>query len=139
MKTRKKFRVVGGVRYGLIESSMVREHILSMADKEWDPEDFVRSGKDLRNATWRLEKVRVQSVRMRAELIRSRGFQDDLRPRIGRVLKMIQAGRSIPPLVLRGEDLRIFDGYARLHALRQLGVAECLAYVGHRKSNRETG
>jgi len=68
--------VVGGVRFGLIEPSMVREHILSMADKEWDPEDFVRSGKDLRNATWKLEKVRVRSVRMRAELIRSRGVPE---------------------------------------------------------------
>ncbi len=137
MKTREKFRVVGGIRYGLIEPSVVREHILSMADQEWDPEDFARSGKDLRNATWKLEKVKVQSVRMHTELMRSREFRNDLRLRIGRVLKLIKRGGSIPPLVLRGKDLLIFDGYAGLHALRQLGATECLAYIWHRSPMRE--
>ncbi len=32
--------------------------------------------------------------------------------------------------VAGGNDLLIFDGYARLHALRQLGIDKCLAYVG---------
>lgn len=136
---RKKSEVLGGVRYRLIKPSKIREHILSMANNEWDPEDFIHYGEDLRKATWKLERVRIEKVRMRPELIRSRDFRKELRPRIANHLNLIKAGRPMPPLVLRGEDFLIFDGYARLHALRHLGAEECLAYVGRKRSDHGPG
>ena len=36
----------------------------------------------------------------------------------------------IEPIVVRGRDMVVYDGYARLHALKQLGKRNVLAYVG---------
>lgn len=101
-----------------------------MADKEWDPEDFDKYGEELQSAVWGLVIVEVQDVKEHPEIIRSEEFLTDLRPRIQTVSKLIREGKPIPPLILRGKDHLIFDGYARLHALRALGVKKCLAYVG---------
>lgn len=111
-----KIRAVASVKYSLLAPPRVREYILAMADKEWDPEDFVRHGQDLLRATWRLETAKVRNVRMRPDLMRSPAFQNELRPRIGHQLKLIKVGQPIHPLVLRGKDLLIFDGFARLPA-----------------------
>ena len=48
--------------------------------------------------------------------------------------KELFAGKIvIPPLILRGNDLFIFDGYARYHFFKDIGIKRCLAYVNHRK------
>ena len=54
---------------------------------------------------------------MRAELLVSEEFQANLKDRIATQIGLIRARTAIRPLVLRGGDLFLFDGYARAHML----------------------
>ena len=131
---RSETRTVAGVKYALIDPRKVRDYVLSIAEKEWDPEDFEKFGEDLRQAKWRLRIVRVQDIKAQPALMRSEEFLRDLRPRIEAVSKRITERKPIPPLILERDSL-VFDGYARLHALKDSGVKKCLAYVGVRRSH----
>ena len=66
---------------------------------------------------------------MRPELLASERFQAELKGRIAIQIGLIRERTPIPPLVMRGGDLFLFDGYPRTHALKALGVPLCLAYV----------
>ena len=123
--------IVEGVAYDVItEPAAVERHVRAMADEEWDPEDFEKFGEDLRGQRWTLERVLVADVRPQQALLDSPVFRADVGPRIATQRRLRAEGVPIPPLVLRGRDKLIFDGYARWHLFRELGVRACLAYVG---------
>lgn len=127
-----QIRTLSGIKYEALVPSRVRHHVLSVAGQEWDPEDFEEFGDDLRKSVWRIEVVEVRRIKKLGRLMRSKRFLKELRPRIKTVSKFMAQGRAIPPLILRGSDYLVFDGYARLYALRSLGAEKCLAYVGRK-------
>ncbi|MEE4298082.1 MAG: hypothetical protein V2J24_01455 [Pseudomonadales bacterium] len=122
---------VDGIEYEVLdEPEQIEGYVLRVADEEWDPEDFDDFGADLHGKSWSLERVAVARVRPQNTLLASPEFQADVQPRIAAQRCMHRRGEAIPPLILRGADLLIFDGYARWHLFRELGISTCLAYVG---------
>jgi hypothetical protein len=128
----KQIKELEEVKYQVLPANQVNEYIQNMAKDEWEPEDYELYGEDLNKSEWKLEEVELDQITMRADLLASEEFIKDVEPRIENQLKIIPTGVAIPPLILRGSDLLIFDGYARTNALRKLGKKKCLAYVGHR-------
>jgi hypothetical protein len=128
----KQIKELEKVNYQILPANEVSEYIQNMAKEEWGPEDFELYGDDLNKSEWKLEEIELDKITMRADLLASEEFMKDVEPRIENQLKIIPAGIAIPPLVLRGSDLLIFDGYARTNALKKLGKNKCFAYVGHR-------
>lgn len=127
-------RVLDGITYRLIPDNDIRDYILEMADNEWDPEDFDMYGDELHQSDWELQEITLDHIQPNAELLASKKFQQDLQPRIKNQFELFKQGVSIPPLVLRGKDLLIFDGYARYHFLKQSGKTKTLGFVSKPRS-----
>jgi hypothetical protein len=128
---------VDGIEYDVLtDPEAIEAFVLRMADEEWDPEDFDAFGADLVGQTWSLEQVPVTVIKPQQALLDSPEFQDDVQPRIAAQRRIHRSGGSVPPLVLRGGDYLIFDGYARWHFFREQGVRRCLAYVGRKGTGR---
>lgn len=121
-----------GVRYRLLSGDKVREFVLGMANAEWEPHDFETYGDDSLYSVWELREVELEQIKPNEKLLASPQFQEDLKPRIAEIKTLLQNSQAIPPLILRGSDLLIFDGYARYQALKDQGNRKCLAYVGKR-------
>ena len=120
---------VSGVVYEVADGDAIAAWIWEMANKEWEPDDFDKWGQDLLASEWSVQVVPVAAITMRPELLASAEFQAELLVRVETQIGLIRDRTPIPPLVLRGGDLFLFDGYARTHALKALGVSQCLAYV----------
>ena len=118
-----------GVTYEVLPDSEIAARVRSMASEEWEPEDFEKWGQDIFVSVWSVQVVPVSEIKMRPELLASQEFQADLKNRIATQIGLIRAHKPIPPLMLRGGDLFLFDGYGRANALRALGIAVCVAYV----------
>lgn len=59
-------------------------------------------------------------------------FINSLNLRKERMKKLFNEKTPVPPLILRGSDMLIFDGYARSNTLKHMGIKKCLAYVSHK-------
>lgn len=131
MKTR-KYKIVDGVPYVLVNETNVRDSIIAIANKEWEPEDFTRYGTDLKESQWKLEIVSINKIKEQTHLMASKTFQADLKKRIVIQRKLYAKQTPLSPIVLRGSDYLIFDGYARIYFLKGLGIKHVLAYVGYK-------
>lgn len=129
-------RIVDGVTYILVPTEQIRKYIIGVCEKEWDPNDFITYNKDLYGSEWKLEEIDLAKIIPNKTLLKSDVFQKDLRPRLRKQKELYATKKPIPPLILRGSDLLIFDGYARYHLLKELGVKKCLAYVGYTSRNK---
>ena len=119
-----------GTRYRVLtDEAEIQEYVLAVCEKEWSLEDFDGYGKDLYGQTWRLNKTKVADILPQKELLESERFIADVTPRIAKQRELYRNGVAIPPLILRGKDYFIFDGYARWHMFKELGVDRCLAYT----------
>lgn len=130
--------VLETVRYGVIEDAdEIERYVLATCDEEWDPDDFVEFGQDLYDHCWELRQVPVSEIQTLKHQLESPAFIADVTPRIEQQRKLHRDGEVIPPLILRGHDYLIFDGYARWHLFHEIGAKECLAYVssGRRITN----
>jgi len=125
-------RDCNGLKYRLLGDDKIREFVLDVANAEWEPYDFEEYGDDLRYSVWELREVELEQIEPNEELLASPNFQEDLKPRIAEIKALLQNAQAIPPLILRGSDFLIFDGYARYQAFKDLGIRKCLAYVGMR-------
>jgi hypothetical protein len=119
-----------GVTYRLLRADEVREFVLGVANAEWEPRDFEAYGDDLLHSDWELREIELEQIKPNEILLASFDFQEDLKPRIAEIKMLLQDSQAIPPLILRGSDFLIFDGYARYQALKDQGIRKCLAYVG---------
>jgi hypothetical protein len=124
-------RYCNGVKYEVLDKDDVRRFVLSVARAEWESHDFDKYGRDLNESTWDVQEVDVQRIKPNEQLLSSPEFKEDLKHRIDEVMKLMRTDQAIPPLILRGSDLLIFDGYARYKAFLTLRIGKCLAYVGH--------
>lgn len=127
-----KHKIVNGISYLLKEKSKIRPYILDIAAKEWEPEDFINYGEDLNQSQWKLKIVSIPKIKEQLKLITSQTFQADLTKRVATQKKLHAKRTPLSPIIIRGSDFLIFDGYARVHFLKTLGVKRVLAYVGYR-------
>ena len=141
-------RALHGVSYWVIEDpSEIAELINSNVRKEWETDmaghedEQDRAWLDgLRRRTWSLETVNLGDVRLNERTMDYRDrrtgyvFRKELEKRV-RVMKdqLGRFGMVIWPLVLRGEDHLLMDGYCRFHTLLELNSGEAYAYVGSLK------
>ena len=123
---------INGITYKISPPEKVREYVLSICEKEWSVIDFSEHEYDLYQSTWKLEEVTVSNITVNDSLLAQEKFQKDLTPRIEKQRELFKLKEPIPPLILRGRELFIFDGYARYHLFKELNIKKCLAYVGHR-------
>ena len=127
---------VGEITYRTYRnSSEIELYVVKTCEEEWDADDFKSFGEDLYNNAWQLQVVDVESINVQNNLLNSPEFIADVTPRIEVQRKLFESGVPIPPLILRGKDHLIFDGYARWHLLNEKSITQCLAYVS---SVRET-
>lgn len=126
-----------GIRYRIHKKEMVRDYVLTVAKKEWDPRDFELDGDNLVSSVWVLREVPVAKVKPNENLLASPEFQKDLGHRIQEVRRLLRKGKPIPPLILRGSDLLVFDGYARWRVMLEMRATHCLAYVGETPPRRK--
>jgi hypothetical protein len=126
-------RILEGVQYILLAHDRIRAYVTKVCEEEWDPPDFGAYGPDLYESEWGLEKVPVRRIAVNEELLARDSFQREVAPRIARQEELRKARTPIPPLILRGRDKLILDGYARYHMLKRAAIARCFAYVGHRR------
>jgi len=79
---------------------------------------------------WSVQTLKISNVKLWKPLMDDPAFLSDLEKRVEAQKKRISMDELIEPIVVRGRDMVIYDGYARLHALKQLGKQKVLAYVG---------
>ncbi|MDP3883133.1 MAG: hypothetical protein Q8Q48_03710 [Candidatus Staskawiczbacteria bacterium] len=122
-------KVLEGVTYNILEEDQIEAYVRRIAKEEWSFNDFEECEKDL-SLNWALEEVRVSDIKPNEELLKTEKFQLDLKPRIIKIRDLLNNNQAVPPLILRGLDYFIFDGYARYHVLKEKRIEKCLAYVG---------
>ena len=119
-----------GIEYVVLENPIdIETYVVATCEEEWDPEDFGNVGPDLYDQNWSLNEVSVKDISVHEQQLKSPAFVEDVTPRIDTQRKLYEHKVPIPPLILRGRDLLIFDGYARWHLFKELGVSKCLAYI----------
>lgn len=119
-----------GIHYLALEASdEIEKYVLAICEEEWSLEDFDEYGPDLYNQKWELTEVEVKQILPQQQLLHSPKFIADVTPRIAKQRELHANGIAIPPLILRGKDLFLFDGYARWHFFNEIEVHHCLAYT----------
>jgi len=125
-----KVVMLEGVRYRVMEESDIKDHLFRALLAEWGREAFDEELPDMDRWSWKVETIRISDIKLWDELMGDAAFISELEERIKVQKDLISRGEDIEPIVIRGRDMVIYDGYARLHALKQLGKDAVLAYVG---------
>jgi hypothetical protein len=121
------------ITYNILPPDKVTQYVINVCEKEWTENDFPLYGEDLYKSTWQLEEVSLSDINIDKSLLENEDFQKRLKPRVAKQYELLNEKKPIPPFILRGRDYLIWDGYARYHFLKELGVKKCLAYVGRRE------
>ena len=127
-------RTIEGITYRILPPNEVRRYVLDICKKEWAENDFLVYGNDLYKSAWETEEILISKISVNNSLLMNEEFKKDLLPRIEKQQELHKTKTAIPPLILRGNDLLIFDGYARYHYFKNLEIEKCLAYVGRRNT-----
>ena len=138
-------RKLEGITYWVIEDpEEIRELVCDNIRKEWEAD--IAEQKDHEGGTWlgtiqardwRLEEIGLVKIRLSAAVMdyaneeTGYNFRKRLEERKRTLEREINRfGAVIRPLVLRGEDMQLMDGYCRYHVLHDRGIAKALSYVG---------
>jgi len=136
-------RKLDGISYWVIEDpDEIHEFINTQIRKEWtqhakdegrDPQDDAWL-QALSKRKWRLEILELGHIKPNPyEFIPATGynFEERLAKR-GQHLReaVVTYGSVIWPVVIRGEDMQLVDGYSRFTTLEALNVPRIYAYVG---------
>ena len=139
MATRTLRRLQGITYWVINDREEIRRFINSNIKKEWERDnqkDGVDSRKDgwllsLPKREWRTTVLGTSKARLDPSMMSREAFTTRLRQRSEELRRSIsEYGVVIWPIVVRGEDCELRDGYCRLAALRSLGVSKVMAYVG---------
>jgi hypothetical protein len=131
------------VTYWVIEnSSEIHEFINTEIRKEWtqDAKDEGRDPRDdawlraLQQRKWQLMILELSDIKPNPyEFIPRAGynFEERLAKRSQQLRKAVETyGSVIWPVIVRGEDMQLVDGYCRFTALKAMNVPRIYAYVG---------
>ena len=138
-------RRLEGVAYWVInDRKEIRKFINTNIRREWEEDnksDGVDSRKDdwllsLSRREWRLQTVRMDVVRLNPAMMARSSFIAELNQRSREMRRSIVSyGIVIWPLVIRGEDRELKDGYCRFTTLRNMGIRKVFAYIGSMPTN----
>ena len=133
-------RRLSGVTYWVLRDPVeIWSYINSNVTKEWeedDRDDGVDPEADgwllsLPRRGWSLRALEVGAIRLDPETMSRDGFVARLEERSDELLRCVTLyGAVIWPLVVRGEDTMLMDGYCRFSTLEKMGTRRALAYVG---------
>ncbi len=142
----KVLRALDGISYWVLEDPVeIRELVNVSIRKEWESDDR-HMGKDpkenqwlrsLASRSWRLETSPMEAVKLNQEIMSFKDdktgydFSESLQKRKTKLKReMEEYGAIIRPVILRGEDMQLMDGYCRFTTLSEMRVPRVLAYVG---------
>ena len=78
-----------------------------------------------------MQVIGIDSVRLNHETMAREAFTTRLEERSDELRRVLsEYCVVIWPLVIRGEDFEMKDGYCRYTTLRKMGVRKALAYIG---------
>jgi hypothetical protein len=133
-------RRLQGITYWVInDPDEVYRFINSNVRGEWERDnqkDGVDSRRDewlvsLPRRKWRLRILETSRIRLDPSTIASEVFTTRLEQRSEEMRRNISEYHiAIWPLVIRGEDFELRDGYCRLAALKSLRINKVMSYVG---------
>ena len=136
-------RKLNGITYWAIEDpNEIHEFINTQIRQEWiqDAKDEGRNPLDdawlqtLPQRKWRLEILELVNIKPNPyEFIPQTGynFEERLAKRGQQLRKAVETyGSVIWPIVIRGEDMQLVDGYCRFTTLKAMSVPRIYAYVG---------
>ncbi len=139
-------RRLEGITYWVIENQdEIREFVNSNLRREWeaDVRDSGGSPREdpwlltLPKRNWRLETLDTKVVRLNPDIVNYKDppsgydFEESLTRRTKELRRAIEDyGSVIWPVVVRGEDLELADGYCRLATLKEKGISRTYAYIG---------
>ena len=139
-------RRLQGITYWVIEDpAEIADFINSNIRKEWEA-DLRSVGRDPREdpwlqtlyrSKWRLEVVDADRIVLNPDIMnyvdteRGYRFQESLAKRRKELRSVMETYRAVIwPVILRGEDMLLADGYCRLTTLQEIGISQVYAYLG---------
>jgi hypothetical protein len=139
-------RRLHGISYWILDNPEdIREFINMNLRREWEA-DAVSEGRDsksdpwlhsLPHTRWLLAIVNVETIKRNPNIVNyvnpdsGYDFSKSLVKRTENLRRAIeQADAVIWPLVVREEDMQLFDGYCRLATLREMKIPQAYAYLG---------
>ncbi len=136
-------RKLDGITYWVIEDpNEIHEFMNTQIRQEWiqDAKDEGRDPQDdtwlhaLPQLKWRLEILELDNIKPNpCEFIPRTGynFEERLAKRGQQLREAVETyGSVIWPVVIRGEDMQLVDGYCRFATLKAMNVPRIYAYVG---------
>jgi len=139
-------RRLEGVSYWVIDDpDAINDFVNSVVRKEWeaDARSEHRDPKDdpwlttLARRKWHLEITDMSRINLDPDIMnyvdpeRGYAFSESLERRSAELRRNMEAGAVVlSPLIVRGEDYRLVDGYCRYTTLKAMGVRRTFAYVG---------
>jgi len=139
-------RRLEGITYWVIEDpDGIYDYINTEIQKEWeadaqsehrDPNDDLWLG-TLSQRKWSLEIMEIERIKLNplimnyVDIERGYVFSESLAKRSSELKKEIETyGLAIWPLVVRGENRVLADGYCRYATLKAMNIRRIYAYVG---------
>ena len=134
-----------GITYWVISDPTELERFInSNVKSEWEKDnhdDGIDSKTDdwlmsLRKREWRVKSIDISRVQPDPLMISNKKFAERLDKRSNELRRSISGYHVVIwPIILRGEDQRLKDGYCRFTTLRKMGISRTLAYVGRLKTS----
>lgn len=129
-----------GITYWVLnDPKEIRGFINSNVRQEWERDnltDGVDSDADdwlltLPKRVWRLRSLAIDEMTLDPSMMARESFVKQLDERSNEMRRSISEYHIVLwPLVLRGEDYRLKDGYCRFTTLERMGIRRVLAYIG---------
>jgi hypothetical protein len=133
-------RRIEGITYWVInDPTQIRRFINTNIRHEWEKDaetDEVDPKIDpwlrgLSKMKWSLRTIATSNVRLNPFLMKKERFVRRLEERSKQLRRGIEHyDQLIWPIIMRGEDSMLKDGYCRYTTLKAIGVKTTLAYIG---------
>lgn len=133
-------RRVEGITYWTIsDPNQIRRFMNENIRHEWkkdDESDNLDPRNDpwlrgLSKLNWSLRTIKITDIKLDSSMMERRSFVEELEERSEELARGIENyDIVIWPVVLRGEDLMLVDGYFRYTTLKRLSKTRTLAYIG---------
>jgi hypothetical protein len=122
--------------YDFVNAEIRREWEADARREQRNPEDdpWLTT---LAKRTWNLDTIAIAKIKLNPDIMNHRDpatgytFLKSLERRTTELLQAIKLGGVVlSPLVVRGEDLQLGDGYCRYTTLKAMSVPRIYVYVG---------
>jgi hypothetical protein len=119
-------REIGGFINSNIRGEWERDNLSDGVDSDTD--DWLLT---LPKRTWRLRILDIAKITLDPSMMARESFVKQLEKRSNEMRRSLSEYHIVIwPVVLRGEDYRLKDGYCRFTTLKKMGIGRILAYVG---------